>query len=41
LIVSATHAGAIPVTPENAENLTTLARETLGAAKALGTAGSE
>jgi hypothetical protein len=33
LIVSATHAGDIPVNPENTENLITLARETLAAAE--------
>jgi hypothetical protein len=33
LIVSATHAGDIPVSPENTENLTTLARETLTTAE--------
>jgi hypothetical protein len=33
LIVSATHAGDIPVTPENSEKLTRLAADTLAAAK--------
>jgi hypothetical protein len=33
LIMSATHAGDIPVTPENTNNLVTLARETLTTAK--------
>jgi hypothetical protein len=42
LIVSATHAGAIPVTPENTENLITLARDTLTTAEeVLGTEGSD
>jgi hypothetical protein len=33
LIVSATHAGGIPVTPENSENMIALARATLAAAE--------
>jgi hypothetical protein len=42
LIVSATHAGDIPVNPENTENLITLARETLAAAeRVLRSAGSD
>ena len=42
LIVSATHAGAIQVTPENTNNLISLARETLTVAKqALGASGSD
>ena len=35
LIVSATHAGGIPVTPDNSNNLVSLAGETLATAKAV------
>ena len=42
LIMSATHAGDIPVTPDNSEKLIRLGGETLAAAKrVLGTAGSD
>jgi hypothetical protein len=42
LIMSATHAGDIPVTPDNTNNLISLAEETLTTAKqALGSVGSD